>query len=130
MNKLGHVIGIYAKYPMAIYDIICIHVLHMKYLASTMQQGALFTYLTYITEQILLPQCKYALCLTLPASYIGIQIQHFCTCMPKNNQLQLLLQITKYVLETNMPNLLDINEIHTKHLMGCIQDVCVYMFYI
>ena len=39
-----------------------IYMPHMKSLASTMQQGALNTYLTYITQQIWLPHSKYSTC--------------------------------------------------------------------
>ena len=46
-------LGIHAIYLMGIYDIcISMYVQHMKALTSTMQHGALYTYLTCITEKI------------------------------------------------------------------------------
>ena len=53
-------VGIYSQYWMTAYGrCICISVQHIRSLALTMQQGALYTQLTYITEQIWLPHCKY-----------------------------------------------------------------------
>ena len=38
-----------------------IYILYMKSLTPTMEQGALYTYVTYMTEQIWLQQWKYSL---------------------------------------------------------------------
>ena len=53
-------LGLYAKYLTDLFGR-CIHIYvpNMKSMQSTMRQWALYTYLTYITEQIWLPHCKY-----------------------------------------------------------------------
>ena len=58
---------------------------HMKLLVLTMYQRVLYLYLTNITETN-----DYH---TQPICYMGIQNQHFCTCMQKYNQLQHLFNM-------------------------------------
>ena len=76
------------KYPKGSYGR-CTHmdVPLMKSLQSAMCQGALYTYLKYITEQIQLPHCTYTFYCTTTVEYI--KTLYYCT---HHSKLSSLLQ--------------------------------------
>ena len=60
MQLLG-IYAIYAKYLMYIFGM-CAHIMpYIMALASTIQQGALYTYLIFIMQQIWWPYLKYSI---------------------------------------------------------------------
>ena len=91
----------YRKYLMDVYGNVCAYMCHsMLSMPSAMCQGALYTYLTCITEQIKFTQSK---------CYLGLKTQHCCTNMSQYNALHHLLKISFYhaiaiyMPATNMP---------------------------
>ena len=74
----------------------------MKPMTSTIQQGALYTFVTYITEQICLPHSKYSSMANILNGHIYRLNIFIYIC--HHNQLQIILHvIAKYMSETNMP---------------------------
>ena len=103
-----------------------IYMPHIKLVASTKQQRALYTYLAYIPEQIKLPHFKYSSHVHYAKWAYGPSIfTYISQTQPAVTSASSV--IAKYVPKTNMPTKLGAYAIYVKYLM-CIYGGCMCIY--